>query len=239
MFLASFLVAGVVLAKPTVVMVHGAGGGGWEYVVWKRAFEAAGYPVVARDLVPARGGLARTTFEDYVGQVLSWIPRRRFVLVGASMGGALALRAAEGRSPVAVVLVNSVAPAGVGKRQPFEPSLAVIRWAHGPLKDTLEAMPDSDETMVQFAWPRWRDESGSVMDALRRGVACRRPPCPSLVVIGEADGDVPPSNSRALASWAGAAVHSYRGMSHVGPLMSRRAGEVAGAVVEWLRSVGG
>jgi len=215
-------------------MVHGAGGGGWEYVVWKREFEAAGYPVVARDLVPTRGGLARTTFEDYVGQVRSWIPRGRFVLVGASMGGALALRAAEGRSPVAVVLVNSVTPAGVGERKTIEPSPAVVRWANGPLKDTTDAMPDSDEAMVQFAWPRWRDESGAVLDDLRRGVPCLKPTCPSLVVIGEADTDVPPTNSRALAQWAGAAVHSYRGMSHVGPLMSRRADAVARAVISWL-----
>lgn len=235
MLVVPLVVMGQALMKPTVVMVHGAGGGGWEYVVWKREFERAGYPVVARDLVPAKGGLAKTTFSDYVRQVKSWLPRQgRFVLVGASMGGPLVLKAAVAKSPAAVVLVNAVAPAGVGSRRAGAPSPPVVKWAGGPLQDTVDAMPDSDEAMVQYAWKRWRDESGAVIDALRRGVPCAKPSCPTLVVVGDADTDVPPADSLALARWAGAAVHEYRGMSHVGPLMSKRADVVAGAVVEWL-----
>ena len=32
--------------KPLAVMVHGAGGGGWEYFLWEPVFERAGYEVI-------------------------------------------------------------------------------------------------------------------------------------------------------------------------------------------------
>src|ERR1044072_9773573 len=53
-------------AKPVAVMVHGAGGGGWEYKFWKPVFEAAGYRVVAPDLIPLKGGHVKTTVDDYL-----------------------------------------------------------------------------------------------------------------------------------------------------------------------------
>ena len=62
----------VVSLQPVAVMVHGAGGGGCEYDLWRPIFEKAGYKVIAKDLVPALGGLAKTTFADYVDQVRSW-----------------------------------------------------------------------------------------------------------------------------------------------------------------------
>jgi pimeloyl-ACP methyl ester carboxylesterase len=222
----------------TVLMVHGAGGGGWEYDLWSPVFAKAGYAVVARDLVPVRGGYAETRLDDYIAQVVSWAPKDGgpVVLVGASMGGVLALKAAERLSPAAVVLVNSVAPAGVGPKRPAKKNPPVVRWADGPLADTRAAMPDSDEKTILWAWKRWRDESGAVMDALRAGVSCKKPRCPVLAVLGTADTDILHATGLALASWAGADVHTYRNMSHVGPLMSRRAAEVAGAVVGWLRA---
>ncbi|HWA83232.1 MAG TPA: alpha/beta fold hydrolase, partial [Fimbriimonadaceae bacterium] len=78
-----------VAAKPVAVMVHGAGGGGWEYRFWQPVFEKAGYRVVARDLVPAKGGLEKTTFDDYVDQICRAGGEHPAVLIGASMGGVL------------------------------------------------------------------------------------------------------------------------------------------------------
>jgi len=236
-FIAGMALAGV-SASPigTVVMIHGAGGGGWEYDLWRPVFERAGWRVVAKDLVPVKGGYEATKFEDYVRQVVAWTPKRgRVVYVGASMGGILALKASERVKVSAIVLVNSVPPKGVGPAREGKKSPPVVKWANGPLKDTEDSMPDSDRKTILWAWKRWRDESGAVMDEIRGGVAASVPKCPALVVLGQADGDVPNASGMALAKWARADIFSYQGMSHVGPLMSTRAAEVASAVSTWLR----
>ena len=221
------------VALDTVIMVHGAGGGGWEYRFWEPAFQKAGWRVVARDLVPAPGGLARTRVADYVRQIVAWTPRRhgRLVLVGASMGGPLALAAARRLHPEAVVLVNPVPPFGM----PRKPSPPVVHWANGPYRDTVDAMPDSDEATRRFAWPRWRDESGAVLNRLARGLRPPRPRGRVLVVISGKDADVPTALSRATARRLRADVETLPAASHVGPLLGRNAPEVARSVLRWLR----
>jgi pimeloyl-ACP methyl ester carboxylesterase len=221
--------------KGTFVLIHGAGGGGWEYDLWRPVLQNAGWNVVAKDLLPAPGGLEKTVFADYVKQVRAWIPKSgKVVLAGASMGGILALKSAEAGSPAALILINSTVPAGIGPARTAKPaSPPVIRWANGPLEETRDAMPDSDEKTIRWAWKRWRDESGAVVNAIRKGVPARKPSCPTLVILGEKDTDIPYTTGLELATWAGADVHLYRGVSHVGPLMSRRAAEVADAMRRW------
>ena len=58
------------------LLVHGAGGGGWEYDLWREAFERRGWRVVARDLEPGASGLAATSADDYVGQLAQWQENR-------------------------------------------------------------------------------------------------------------------------------------------------------------------
>ena len=113
--LASLAATGAKQAQgKAALLVHGAGGGGWEYELWRDAFEQRGWRVVARDLQPGASGLAATSVDDYVGQLAQWLPpaerSSELVIVGASMGGALALRAAATLRPTALVLVNSVVP---------------------------------------------------------------------------------------------------------------------------------
>lgn len=234
--LALLAVASLIPVQGTVVMIHGAGGGGWEYAKWKPVFVKAGWRVIDRDLVPVAGQYERTSFDDYVEQVVGWTPKEgKVVYVGASMGGILALKASEKCPADAIILVNAVPPAGVGKRRGGEPLPAIVRWANGPLKDTEVSMPDSDRKTILWAWKKWRDESGTVMNTIRDGVLSQKPKCPVLVVIGEADTDIHPTDSRALAKWAAAEVKSYPKMSHVGPLLSKRAGEVARMAERWIR----
>ena len=57
---------------PTIVAVHGAGGGGWEWGIWARVLGVRGFNVLAPDLMPSAGDLARTSFLDYRAQVLDW-----------------------------------------------------------------------------------------------------------------------------------------------------------------------
>ncbi len=218
----------------TVVCIHGAGGGGWEYAKWESIFTAAGYRFIANDLLPTAIGLAATRFDDYLAQVKGWLPTdERIILVGASMGGILALKLTEALNPSALVLVNSVAPAGVGAPRAAKIYPPIIEWANGPLDETATALFDSDEATVQWAWPRWRDESGSVLQEIAAGIAIQPPICPTLIVLGTEDTDIPYRSGLALAEWASADVHLYHGMSHVGPLLSRRAEAVAQAVILW------
>lgn len=224
------------LAKPLAIMVHGAGGGGWEYKFWKPVFEEAGYRVVAPDLQPVAGGLASTKLSDYVDQIVRAAGATPDVLVGASMGGVLVLKAAERLKPKTLVLVCSTLPAGVpsgsAKKAKYP---AVVRWAGGPYKDTVDSMPDSDEPTRRFSHPRWRDESGEVLNEIAQGVTVAKPRCRVLSVIPEGDDTISPRDQISLARWAGADILAYNGMSHVGPLLSTRSSEVAQQVVEWLK----
>lgn len=222
----------------TIVCIHGAGGGGWEYALWQPLFTAAGYPMIAHDLQPAPAELAATTFDDYVDQVKGWLPAEgRIILVGASMGGILALKVAEQIRPAALVLVNSVPPAGVGPSRAGKQRPAIVQWANGPLAETRSALFDSDEATIQWAWPQWRNESGAVLNQIASGIPVQPPTCPTLAVLSEQDTDIPYQTGLALAAWAKADVALYHGMSHVGPLLSRRATTVAQMVLTWLQGL--
>lgn len=220
----------------TAIMVHGAGGGGWEYEYWAKEFRAKGWKVVARDLVPSAKGLGKTTFEDYLGQIEAWgkNAKRPLVLVGASMGGALALKASKKLKPDSLILINSVLPKGITKPEQTKPYPPIIKWANGPLKDTEDAMPDSDRKTILWAWKKWRDESGGVLNELKKGILTVKPRCPILVMISEKDTDIPPAGSEKLAEYLKADKIRLPNTSHVGPLMGKRAKETANLALDWI-----
>jgi len=219
-----------------VVCVHGAGGGGWEWGIWARQFAVCGREVLAPDLMPIRAGLAATRLADYRAQVAAWCrapPAGRVELIGASLGGLLALAVAREVKARALVLVNPMPPAGFAS--PAAASPAVIRWRSGAsLRGTQRAMPDAEDAACAFAFRRWRDESGAALDEARAGLAVDPPDCPVLVIASEHDRDVPPDASRALAATLGADFECIRGASHVGPLLGYSAARTAARVVDWL-----
>lgn len=232
------LSAWLIHSLPTVVMVHGAGGGGWEYKYWRPIFEQAGCRVEAPDMVPVPGGLAKTRLRDYVNQTVRACGSRPVILVGASMGGVIVLKAASRVNVKALVLVSSAIPAGVGVPGRRVKYPAVLKWSNGPYSDTVASMPDTEEAIMRDAWPRWRDESGSVLGQIAKGVAVARPRVPVMSVIPDADETVPASDQRKLATWARADVRTWSGMSHIGPLFSWRKDAVADSVIAWLRVKG-
>lgn len=218
------------------IMIHGAGGGGWEYMFWKPVFEKAGWKVIAKDLLPSKEGLAATSFSNYVDQAKSWIPakREKLVLIGASMGGALVLELAKEVKPDRVILINSVLPKGYGWNVSTGKIPPIIEWENGPLQDTIIAMPDSDRKTQIYAWKHWRNESGKVMQTLRDGLEYRKPSCPVLFIVSGKDTDVPAHESiRWAESWE-SDIQYYAGLSHVGPLMSRRGDHVASLALGWI-----
>ncbi len=217
------------------LFVHGAGGGGWEWNLWRGVFEAAGYRVDAPDLMPVRAGLPATQFGDYqaqVGAALAALPRPR-VLVGASLGGLLALGAAADAD--AVVLVNPLPPAPWHADLPPRDWPDVVHWRRDArLAGTRRALADTDDATALFAFRHWRDESGAVLREAQRGVAVARPACPVLCMVSDQDDDVPPAITRAMAEAWGADVLQTLSASHVGPLLGRDAAGIAAQAVEWL-----
>ena len=225
----------------TALFVHGAGGGGWEWNVWARVFAASGFAVQVLDLQPARAGLAQTRLGDYSAQVAGHVESLRsrdrdgkIVLVGASLGGLLALMNAGWAD--ALVLVNPMPPApphpGLPARDNYP---AIVPWGtNATLESTRRALPDADEATCLYAFRRWRDESGEVLNDARAGLAVATVVRPILVMASECDEDVSAQSSVELAGTLGADLFLVGGASHVGPLLGRKAAQSAERAVAWL-----
>jgi pimeloyl-ACP methyl ester carboxylesterase len=229
-------------SQPTTIFVHGAGGGGWEWTIWERVFAAHGASVLSPDLLPARGGLLATHIEDYAGQVVEWCAgaQRPLLLVGASLGGLLALMIAPLVAPAAIVLVNPLPPIGITPRLAPRDHVDIVPWGTGrSLRGTRHTLPDADDAACLFAFRRWRDESGAVLRAASDGITVETPRCPVLILASEHDHDLPPSSGRALADHLGAQFRVITGASHVGPLLGRHAAQIAEQVWQWSRTRAG
>ncbi|WP_188310288.1 alpha/beta fold hydrolase [Arenimonas fontis] len=218
------------------MLVHGAGGGGWEWTVWGRVLAAAGMEVLAPDLQPRADGLVATALDDYAAQVDRWLraaPRPR-LLAGASLGGLLALMRAALAD--ALVLVNPIPPEGLPGAVAGERSGRVPWGRTASPAGTRRALPDADAATCAWAWRRWRDESARVLAEARAGRDCEVPVCPVLVIASAQDPDVPTAVSVALAGRLGASVLRVPG-SHVGPLLGRGAAGIAAQAVEWMNTL--
>lgn len=223
-----------------IVFVHGAGGGGWEWDIWARMFAARGLHARAPNLMPADSGLASTTFDDYLAQVLAWCrgdarqAPGRPILIGASLGGLLALSAATRIQAAALLLINPLPPSGIGDaRESTYPN--IIPWrSERSVSSTVRAMPDADDAARLFAWRRWRDESGLALGQAQRGVDVELPNCPMLVMASENDEDVSPATTRELARLCSADFVCLQDSSHVGPLLGRQAARAAEQTLDWL-----
>ena len=219
----------------SALLIHGAGGCGWEWGRWRGVLEAHAIATQAVELQPAPQGLAATVLQDYVIQVqlaLRGLQRAR-VLVGASLGGLLAARCANESD--ALVLVNPLPPA------PWHGQLAPRQWdpvvpwqQNARLHSTREAMPDADDASALWAFRHWRDESGQMLREAHAGIEVEKPECPALFVVSGQDEDVPPEIiSHWARSWRADLLETIAS-SHVGPLLGRQAPAIASQAVAWL-----
>lgn len=221
----------------SALMIHGAGGGGWEWDAWRRVFAAAGWRVSTPDLQPAAAGIAATRLADYEAQARDWIRELQpEVVIGASLGGLLAL-STQASSGTRRVLVNPLPPAGWPGVAPLRRTYPdLVSWrTTASLASTARALPDADAATWHRAWRCWRDESGAVMNAAAAGISIAVPEGPVLVVVSAQDDDVPATTSKTLARALAADVLDCAGASHVGPLLGRSAPAVAERVLAWLR----
>jgi surfactin synthase thioesterase subunit len=136
----------------SVLCIHGAGAGGWEWNQWRRVISAHGLAVSAPDLQPAAAGLAQTRFEDYRAQVVDWArelavrEQAPVVLAGASLGGLLALSVAAEVEAAAAILINPMPPAGVVANPLGKPHPAILHWGQQrSISSTRRAMHDADD----------------------------------------------------------------------------------------------
>ena len=218
------------------LLVHGAGGGAWEWNLWRGVLEAQAVAVHALELQPSSAGLAATTLQDYRIQVrdaLQALPHPR-VLVGASLGGLLAAMSANQAD--ALVLVNPLPPAPWHRQLPRrEWSGAVVSWQRNArLASTRDALGDADDAAAIFAFRHWRDESGRVLREANAGIEVERPACPALLIASARDEDVPPEIILAMAGeWRADRLETLAS-SHVGPLLGREAPDIARQAVAWL-----
>ncbi|MCL1635191.1 alpha/beta hydrolase [Luteimonas sp. SX5] len=219
----------------SALLIHGAGGGGWEWNLWRGVFAARGLQAHAPDLQSSPAGVQATVFEDYVAQVrdaLRTLPRPR-ALIGASLGGLLAAFTADEAD--ALVLINPLPPAPFHEGLPHRAWPDVVPWRRDArLASTRKSMPDANDASALYAFRRWRDESGAAMRAAQAGIAVAKPLCRVLCLVSEDDEDVPAATTLALAAAWRADVIRLPAAGHVAPLLGASAIDAARQSMAWL-----
>jgi predicted alpha/beta hydrolase family esterase len=228
-----------VMPRWSALLVHGAGGGAWEWNRWRSVLEAHAIDTHTVELQPAMQGLAASSLQDYAAQVRRMLgaSQRPRVLVGASQGGLLAAMCASGAD--ALVLVNPLPPAPWHRRLAQRAWGRVIPWqSNARMHSTRGAMPDADDASALWAFRHWRDESGLALGQAHAGVEVAKPACPALFVVSRQDEDVRPEIILEWANgWSADRLETLAD-SHVGPLLGRTAPVIAAQTVAWLNRIG-
>lgn len=200
--------------RPTVALVGDAGYGPWQWA-WQHAALAGPFRVVTVDLrgvgrsgaPPGPYDLA--TLADDVRAVLRAIEARAVHLVGAGLGGAVALDlAADGRTRSLSLLGTAAHADGLALERlyadPADPA-AVERSLGAALTERFrERHPEAVEDVVGWrtaedaAPAAWRAQVAALDGVDRRDRLHEITP-PALVVHGTADAVWPPARGRALA----------------------------------------
>jgi pimeloyl-ACP methyl ester carboxylesterase len=218
------------LARPPVVLVHGAANSAGVWIYWQSALSELGWTSHAIDLRGHGAGspadLSATRMTDYADDVRALVRRlpQPTVLVGWSMGGLVAMMAAAGGRVSACVGLAPSLPASARNA-----SVPLRAGTFGPEEygimsrdaDTQPMMPDLDHDERRVALATLGLESRLARDERAAGVVIERLPCPLLVVTGGDDRQWPRSRYAAMSlpsDWMDAP-----GASHWGLVLSRRA----------------
>jgi Alpha/beta hydrolase family len=179
------------------VLAHGAANGPWVFEGWLDAFPGA--DVLAVDL---QAGLAvpHASMSNYAAVLyrtaeLLAPPR---ALVGWSLGGLVAMLAAERAGAAKVALLEPSPPAEVqGFHDDVEPVEGAYdgETAYGAFPPGIPARPESELALGER----------------RRGISVPRLPPPGLVVYGD---EFPDDRGRRVAARYGLAEHHVPGASH-------------------------
>lgn len=181
----------------SLLLVHGAGSGPWVYDAWPSAF-----PTLTVEALDLQKGLVveRASMDDYAERVIAAaraLPGR-VAVCGWSMGGLVALQAAQEVAPHFLVLLEASAPAEIQGRNPgvqltsgvFDPEAE-----YGKFPEGIAARPESLLARAER----------------RRGISVASLPCPSLVIAGAA---FPDERGRSLADLYGSEFVEFPELGH-------------------------
>ena len=209
------------------LFLHGAGGGPWQWEAWRRIWGET-FEVHAPQIECPQMDLSEIGLEDYAEYVRKTSDRiRPDVVVGASMGGLLALHVVAANT----VLINPVPWWGTGKAVTEND---VREWSKGSVRSSLAK--DLSFAVSVYSAARWRDESGRVLRQLAAGVggkpqSSRDAHC--LVVASRYDEEIPFSAMRTMAAKMDADLWTIPEASHLGPVTGASAGETALRAMRW------
>jgi pimeloyl-ACP methyl ester carboxylesterase len=228
------------VARPAVVLVHGAANSASVWTFWREALERRGFAVRAPDLrghgARADVDLSRTGMADYATDVVAaarGLPRP--VLVGWSMGGLVAMMAASALRAVGCV---GLAPSTPARR--FDPTIALRAGTfgaevYGITSSDPEAQPmmaDLDLEERRIALASLGRESQLARDERQAGIVIESLPCPLLIVTGTADTQWPRERYADLPL---AAEHLSADASHWGLVLNRRTlAALIPRVIQWI-----
>jgi pimeloyl-ACP methyl ester carboxylesterase len=232
-------------ARPPVVLVHGAANSATVWTFWQRALADTGYTSHAVDLrghgASAAVDLSTTTMAEYaddVARVVTDLPRP-CVLMGWSMGGLIAMMAAQRAGAVAVVgLAPSTPASAVDPAKILSPGeyRADYYGITSDDPDDQPAMPDLDRGERLIALSSLSVESAYARSERARGIVVESLPCPLLVVTGTADRQWPRSRYDGLH--LPAEFVAVEGASHWGLVLSQRAlRDLAPNVIAWVGKI--
>ncbi|MDH5216284.1 MAG: alpha/beta hydrolase [Gammaproteobacteria bacterium] len=220
-----------------VLFVHDAGGGSWEWCVWNEIFEQYNFHNHAINLQPSALGLQNTTSEDYIQQLIAYSTNLGLsspILVGAGMGGMLALRVYEQLKPSAMILVNPLGSEALGR--PLEEidfnSIIFNNHQYWTENDLNVPMDDKEKHTGRES----RQESGPALQNLLEKTPIPDIDCPCLLLIGEHRQVIPPETGNELAARLNAEVISFEGSNHIGALLGIEAKAIARQVCQNLLS---
>jgi pimeloyl-ACP methyl ester carboxylesterase len=161
--------------------------------------------------------VAHASMEDYVRAVMLVASDQPgpVGLVGWSMGGLVALMAAQRREIACVVLLE---PSPPGEIQGFNPDVQPLPGAFDP-----EVAYGRFPTGV-----RARPESSFARAERKRGISVPRLSCPSLVVAGD---DFAEERGRRVAELYGSHYLSFPGLNHWGLVLDPRVPEMIARII--------
>lgn len=135
-----------------IIMAHGSSHGWWAWRRWQPYFANAGWATYAFSFrghadsyLPREPEYLNATIFDYVDdlkQIMAWLGRPA-VLMGHSLGGIVAQKAAEDADVAALIPIASIGPSQLGVQRPGppppldkpvmpSPEEARSRWLHDP-----------------------------------------------------------------------------------------------------------